>query len=282
VVDKRPYQAHTDSAVGANSNRSSPIGVFDSGMGGLSVLREIHRLLPHENLIYIADSKHAPYGDRSTQHVKKRSQKIAIFLLEKNIKILVVACNTATAIAVEILRQQLPIPVIGLEPAIKPGVKMSKTGVIGVLATQRTIESQRLHGLTLQYAPHTKVLAQACPGLVEKVEANHLNHYDTKQLIKQYTQPLLQQNADTIILGCTHYPFLHQTISKIVGNDIQLIDTGKPVAQQLQRVLQQNGLSISSEKKGVISFYNSSNCKHHTNTMQQLWHEKVDVKLLTV
>lgn len=264
------------------SSNAHPIGVFDSGMGGLSVLREIHQLLPHEYLIYIADSKHAPYGDKSVQYVQQRSHKIAEFLLEKNIKILVVACNTATAEAVDLLRKQLSIPVVGLEPAIKPGVKISKTGVIGVLATQRTLQSERLTALTIKHAPHTKVLAQPCPGLVEKVEANHLDRYDTRQLIKQYTLPLLQQYADTIILGCTHYPFLSNSIRMIVGDAIQLIETGKPVARQLQRILKQQQLLNLSLDKGHIHFYNSSNLRQHKRTMQQLWDDKIEIKQLLV
>ncbi len=262
-----------------NSN-TRPIGVFDSGMGGLSVLREIHKLLPHENLIYIADSKYAPYGERSRAYIKQRSQKIANFLLKKNIKTLVVACNTATAAAVDSLRKQLPIPIVGLEPAIKPAAKISKTGVIGVLATQRTLQSKRLTSLTIKYAPHTKVLAQPCPGLVEKVEANHLDRYDTRQLIKQYTLPLLQQQVDTLILGCTHYPFLNNTIRIIVGDDIQIVETGKPVALQLQRILKKQQLLNLSSLAGNLHFYNSSELRQHTQTMQQLWHQKIDIRLL--
>jgi glutamate racemase len=258
-------------------NIANPIGVFDSGMGGLSVLKEIRRLLPHENLLYIADSKHAPYGDRSTRHVQQRSQKIAAFLLKKKIKLLVVACNTATAEAINLLRGQLNIPVVGLEPAIKTGVKISQTGVIGVLATQRTIDSERLYSLTIRHAPYTKVIAQACPGLVEKVEANHLNHPTTRLLIKQYTAPLLQQNADTLILGCTHYPFLSPTIRTIVGDDIQLIETGRAVACQLQRILKQHSLLNTMNTMGHITFYNSSNLRQHTNTMQQLWHKNISI-----
>ncbi|MCK5813749.1 MAG: glutamate racemase [Cocleimonas sp.] len=261
-----------------NSSNTNAIGVFDSGMGGLSVLREIHQLLPSENLIYIADSKHAPYGDRSAQHVQHRCQQIANFLLKKKIKTLVVACNTATAEAVDLLRKQLTIPVVGLEPAIKSGVKMSKTGVIGVLATQRTIESKRLTSLVIRHAPHTKVLAQPCPGLMEKVEANHLDCYDTRQLIKQYTVPLLEQHVDTIILGCTHYPFLNNTIQTIVGRDIKLIETGKPVARQLQRILHQWQLLNSSVSLGHIDFYNSSYLPQHKQTMQQLWDKEIEIK----
>lgn len=261
--------------INSSTITTNPIGVFDSGVGGLSVLKEIRTLLPNENLLYIADSKHAPYGDRSTEHVQHRTQKIAAFLLKKNIKLLVIACNTATAEAITLLREQLSIPVIGLEPAIKPGVKISKTGVIGVLATQRTIDSERLYSLIIRHAPHTKVIAQACPGLVEKVEKNHLNHETTHRLIKQYTIPLLQQNADTLILGCTHYPFLSPTIRTIVGNDIQLIETGRPVARQLQRILKQHYLLNQMNTTGYITFYNSSTLKQHTKTMQQLWHKNI-------
>lgn len=266
-----------------NSNiNTNSIGVFDSGVGGLSVLREICKLLPHENLIYIADSQHAPYGDRSIQHVQSRSQIIANFLLNKNIKILVVACNTATAEAVDLLREQLSIPVIGLEPAIKPGAKISKTGVIGILATQRTIDSKRLYSLTIKHAPHTKVIAQACPGLVEKVEENHLERYDTRQLIKKYTTPLLEQNADTIVLGCTHYPFLSKSIHMVVGKEIQLIETGQPVARQLQRVLNQQELLNSSQHIGNIEFYNSSRLNQHKNTMRQLWLKNINIHFLSI
>lgn len=281
MVDKPSIKTYEAPHFGVGSN-TAPVGVFDSGMGGLSVLREIHQLLPNENLIYIADSKNAPYGDRSAHHVQQRSQQIAQFLLDKQIKTLVVACNTATADAVDMLREQLTIPVIGLEPAIKPGAEISRTGVIGVLATQRTIESKRLHCLTLKHASNIKVLAQACPGLVEKVEANHLDRYDTKQLIKQYTNPLLQQNADTIILGCTHYPFLYNTISNIVGEGIQLIETGKPVAKQLQRILTQQQLLNFSEDMGEISFYNSSDFKIHKNAMQQLWNSDITILPLSI
>jgi glutamate racemase len=259
---------------------TDPIGVFDSGVGGLSVLREIRKRLPHENLIYVADSKYAPYGDKSAQYVQCRSQQIAQFLLKKRIKVLVVACNTATAAAVDQLRAQLDIPIIGLEPAIKPAVKMSKTGVIGVLATQCTINSARLYGLAIRYAPHTKVIAQVCSGLVEKVEANHLDRYETRMLIKKYTDPLLQQNVDTIILGCTHYPFLHNTIRLIIGGNIQLIETGIPVARHLKCVLQQHRLLNTINNTGLIDFYNSSRLKQHKKAMQQLWNEPISILAL--
>ena len=256
-----------------------PIGVFDSGIGGLSVLKEIHQLLPHESLIYVGDSAHAPYGDRSANFVKQRSIAISDFLLDKGVKAIVIACNTATAESAELLRERFDVPVIGLEPAIKPAAKLSKSGIIGVLATQRTISSERLLGLTERFAKDKKVLAQACPGLVEQVEACELNDAKTDALLKKYILPLLSQGVDALILGCTHYPFLLPAIQKIVGEEIEILETGRPVAEQLKRVLEINQLEkINSTKinnsdyKSQLNFYNSSANKQHHETMQKLWH----------
>lgn len=222
----------------------------------------------------MGDSAHAPYGDRSAKYVRDRSQAIADFLLDQGVKTIVVACNTATAEAATQLRENIDVPVIGLEPAVKPAAQHSKTGIIGVLATQRTIDSERLLGLTERYANNKKVLAQACPGLVEQVEACELNHPKTKQLLEKYIEPLLEQGADALILGCTHYPFLLPTIRKIVGSDIEIIETGKPVAEQLKRILHKNELEAKPTKntKTNLTFYNSSNNKQHHNTMKKLWY----------
>lgn len=255
-----------------------PVGVFDSGIGGLSVLHEIHRLLPRENLIYVGDSEHAPYGDRSAQHVRDRSQEIAAFLLDQGVKALVIACNTATAEAASVLRETLDIPVIGMEPAIKPAAQLSKSGVIGVLATRRTIDSERLLGLTERYAQDKKVLAQACPGLVEQVESGELTGETTETLLKQYIEPLLYQGADALILGCTHYPFLLPAIRQITGNKIEILETGLPVATQLKRILEQN-LLINLEdtdedtSKVKINLYNTSSDTRHHQIMQLLWQQ---------
>lgn len=265
----------------------SPIGVFDSGIGGLSVLKEIHQLLPHENLIYVGDSVHAPYGDKSAEYVRKRSQKITEFLLDQGAKVIVIACNTATAEAADLLRSNSDVPVIGLEPAIKPATQLSKNGVIGVLATQRTINSERLLGLTERYAQNKKVLAQACPGLVEQVEAYELNSSKTVTLLEQYILPLLNQGVDALILGCTHYPFLLQAIRHIVGNDIEILETGKPVALQLKRILKQHqlernciNLGNDSACKAKLSIYNSSNKKQAHLTMKKLWETPINIKVL--
>ncbi len=280
-----------------------PVGVFDSGIGGLSVLKEIHQLLPHENLIYVGDSAHAPYGDRTAKYVRERSQAIADFLLDQGVKAIVVACNTATAEAATQLRETMDVPVIGLEPAIKPAAQLSKSGIIGVLATQRTINSERLLGLTERYAKDKKVLAQACPGLVEQVEACKLDHPDTQKLLNQFILPLLEQGADALILGCTHYPFLLSAIRKITGDDIKILETGKPVAEQLKRVLKQNNLEARAQPKNkietgieikyeaknngednsnTITFYNSSSDTQHHKAMKRLWHKSINIKVLPI
>lgn len=257
-----------------------PIGVFDSGIGGLSVLKDIHKLLPHEDLIYVGDSAHAPYGDRSARYVRERSQAIADFLLDKGVKAIVIACNTATAEAASQLRETMDVPVIGLEPAVKPAAKLSRSGVIGVLATQRTIDSERLLGLTERYAKNKKVLAQACPGLVEHVEACDLNSKAVNQLLRKYIAPLLEEGVDALILGCTHYPFLLPAIRKITGKEIQILETGRPVAEQLKRILKENHLqkilidsAQNSQYKSRLTFYNSSKDKQHHLSMQKLWQE---------
>lgn len=249
-----------------------PIGVFDSGIGGLSVLQEIHHLLPNENLIYVGDSAHAPYGDRSAKYVRQRSQEISDFLLDQGAKAVVIACNTATAEAANLLRETLDIPVIGMEPAIKPAAQLSKNGIIGVLATQRTINSERLLGLTERYAKDKKVLAQPCPGLVEQVENGDLNSNKTETLLRQFIEPLLIQGADALILGCTHYPFLLPMIRKITGKEIEILETGRPVASQLRRVLEKNLLiNLEDTDKVTIDFYNSSQEDYHHKTMNLLW-----------
>ncbi len=270
-----------------NHGDDCPIGIFDSGIGGLSVLKEIHQLLPHENLIYVGDSAHAPYGDRTAKYVRERSQTIADFLLDQGVKAIVVACNTATAEAATQLRSTMDVPIIGLEPAIKPAAQLSKNGIIGVLATQRTIDSERLLGLTERYANDKKVLAQACPGLVEQVEASKLDHPDTEALLNQFIPPLLEQGVDALILGCTHYPFLLPAIRKIIGADIEILETGKPVAEQLKRILNQNNLEAKIEaekndedKNSTLTFYNSSTDKQHHNSMKKLWHTAININVL--
>lgn len=264
---------------------NAPIGIFDSGVGGISILREIHALLPHEQLIYIADSANAPYGDKSTAFIQQRCLTLAKRLVEKNCKALVVACNTATTEAIVYLRQQLSLPIIGVEPAIKPAAILSRNKIIGILATHRTIHSQRLQQLIHSYAQGVTVLTQACSGLMEIVESNRSYTREDLQLIKKYTQPLLDQRIDTLVLGCTHYPFLLASLRKITGTNITILETGKPVALQLQRILiQDSKLTQGKEQRqsqNQVTFYSSLDTRQNKQTIQRLWQQKIAVTVLT-
>ena len=219
-----------------------PIGVFDSGVGGLSVLREIRQLLPDESLLYVADSGFVPYGEKSPELIMERSRRIADFLLAQGAKALVVACNTATAAAVADLRARYSVPIIGMEPAVKPASLATRSGIVGVLATTGTLRSARFAALLDRFAGSVKVIIQPCPGLVECVERGELESEQLTKLLLGYTQPLLDAGCDTLILGCTHYPFLRSTLQRLLPADIHLVDTGAAVARQLQSKLAEFGL----------------------------------------
>lgn len=257
-----------------------PIGVFDSGLGGISVLREIHRLLPAEGLIYVADSAHAPYGDKTPEQIRARSQRVAEFLLAQGVKALVVACNTATVHAVQHLRSWLPIPVVGMEPAVKPAARLTRSGVVGVLATEQTVRSPRLQQLIAEHAQGITVLPQACPGLVEHVEAGDFNSAALQSLLQGYLAPLLEAGADTLVLGCTHYPFLLDTIHGITGGKLTVLETSTPVTQQLTRVLEQHGIRRVDNLRGKVQFYSSKLGRQHQASIQALWQQPVQVHAL--
>ncbi len=264
---------------------SRPIGVMDSGVGGISVLKHVHALLPHEHLIYFADSKYAPYGNKTPAEITARCFKIADFLIQKNVKTLVVACNTATAAAIDAMREQYNLPIIGMEPAVKPAAEASKNGIIGVLATVGTLKSAQFAALLESYGRNVKVVTQGCVGLVESIERGELNTLETKALIRQYTAPLLAEDADTIVLGCTHYPFVMQVIQEIVGDKITIIDTGEAVAKQLKHQLQEKGmLSIeaqsTSSQTASIQFWSNSASQHASAVVEQLWGMPADVALI--
>lgn len=255
------------------------IGVFDSGVGGLSVLRHIRQLLPNERLIYVADSGHVPYGDKSREYIEERSLIITRFLQQQGADAIVIACNTASAAAAAALRSQFKMPVIAMEPAVKPAVAASRNGIVGVLATTGTLVSARFAALLERYAGEGEIITQGCPGLVEQVEKGELNSSQTRALIERYTQPLLARGADTIILGCTHYPFLASLIADVVGNDIALVDTGAAVARQLQRRIQ---CELTERLSGEASdeFFTSGDAANATRIMSLLWGEEVKVQPL--
>jgi glutamate racemase len=261
-------------------NPSNPIGVFDSGVGGLSVLHEIRRALPDEDLLYIADSGHAPYGDKSQQFIEARSIAITEFLVSQQAKAIVVACNTATGAAVTTLRSKFLMPIIAMEPAVKPAAENTQSGVIGVMATSRTLVSDNFVKLFARYGENAKILGQACPGLVEQVEAGDLTSDKTRLLLEGYVLPLLARGADTIVLGCTHYPFLAPLIQEIAGPGVAVIDSAAAVARQLRRRLEVVDLLADAERLGTECFWTSGALDNAQPLVSQLW--KADVKVNTL
>ncbi|MCC2655965.1 MAG: glutamate racemase [Panacagrimonas sp.] len=221
---------------------AAPIGVFDSGVGGLSVLRELRRLLPDEDFLYYADSAHCPYGGKSLVEIQARAAAITEELLAAACKLIVVACNTATIAAVEHLRANYPVPFVGMEPAVKPACALTRSGVVGVLATGAALGGEKFHRLVAQHAAGVRVITQPCPGLVECVEAGELDGPRVAELIGRYVKPLTRAGADVIVLGCTHYPFLRELVQNAAGPKVTLLDTGEAVARQTRRVLERDAL----------------------------------------
>ena len=265
-----------------NTNAASlPIGVMDSGVGGISVLKHIHALLPNEQLLYFADSQYAPYGNKTSAEIQARCFEIADFLISKGIKALVVACNTATAAAIDALRAKYNIPIIGMEPAVKPAAEATKNGIIGVLATVGTLKSAQFSALLESYGRNVEVVTQGCMGLVECIERGELNTEATTSLIRQYCAPLLAKGADTIVLGCTHYPFVRSLIETQVGPEVVLIDTGAAVAKQLHKRLEALSLLTDpSDIKGDVYFWTNSKVPEATAIIHQLWGTESKVSVL--
>lgn len=259
---------------------SAAIGVFDSGVGGISVLQHIQALLPHEQLIYVADSQYAPYGNKTPDEITKRCFALAEFLIKKNVKALVVACNTATAAAIDEMREHFTLPIIGMEPAVKPAAAASKNGIVGVLATTGTLKSAQFAALLESYGRNVKVVTQACVGLVECVERGELHTEKTKALIRQYCAPLLAEGADTIVLGCTHYPFMREVIKAEVGDHITLIDTGAAVAKQLKHQLEECHLLGDVNQQGSVQFFTNSHAVNAKNVIEMLWGKRAEVTFL--
>lgn len=249
---------------------NAPIGVFDSGVGGLSVLREIRHLLPHEDLLYVADSGHVPYGEKPPEVIRERSLRIAEFLIGQGARALVLACNTATAAAVNELRSTFDMPIIGMEPAVKPAAAATRNGKVGVLATTGTLQSAKFAALLDRFARDVEVLTQPCPGLVECVEQGDLQGPQVRALLQRYLQPLLQADCDTLILGCTHYPFLKPVLRELLPPDIQLVDTGEAVARQLQARLAENARVMSSGD-GAVRFWSSGDPQQMARVLPVLW-----------
>jgi glutamate racemase len=259
---------------------NNPIGVFDSGVGGLSVLQEIRKALPAENLLYVADSAYAPYGDKPEEIIIARSIAIAEFLQSRNVKAIVVACNTATGAAVSTLRYRFSFPIVAMEPAIKPAALQTKSGVIGVLATRRTLSSANFVNLFARYGADVEIVAQACTGLVEQVEAGDLAGVKTRALVERYLSPLLERRADIIVLGCTHYPFLRPLIKEIAGSDVAIIDSSEAVARELKRRLADAALFSPAVIGGTECFWTSDDPEKTGPVISKLWNASIDVRRL--
>lgn len=237
---------------------NNPIGLFDSGIGGTSIWKEVHALLPHENTIYLADSKNAPYGLKTKDEIIHLSYKNTELLLEQNCKIIVVACNTATTNAIKELRATYDVPFIGIEPAIKPAAIQSKTHTIGILATKGTLSSALFHENVAKH-PDVTIIEQIGHGLVQLIENGDLDSKEMNDLLESYLLPMVEKNIDYLVLGCSHYPYLIPQIKKIIPTTIKIIDSGEAVAKQTKKILEERQLLNDSNNNASQIFYTNSN-----------------------
>ncbi len=231
------------------------IGIFDSGVGGLSVLREVRRQLPSEDLLYIADQAHVPYGIRTREEVFDFSEGIVRFFLNEKVKLIIIACNTASAVALDILRKSYPaIPFVGMEPAVKPAAEETSTGIVGVLATPATFQGALYASTVERFAKGVKILPDTCPGLVELIEQGKIDHPRTREILKKALDPMLEKGVDEVVMGCTHYPFVIPLIKEIVGENVQVIDPAPAIARQAGRLLTEYDLLTNGGENGKTSF----------------------------
>lgn len=248
------------------TSSTSPIGVFDSGVGGLSVLRAIRAQMPEEQVIFFGDQVHIPYGPRPMEQIREFSDAITRFLLDQDAKIIVVACNTASAAALKHLRETFPdVSFVGMEPAVKPAAEHTQTGKVGVLATPATFQGALYASVVERFANGVELFQNTCSGLVQQIEQGNLEGLETRRILEEALLPMLEQNIDTVVLGCTHYPFVIPLIEQIVGENVataprrrvRVIDPAPSVARQVRRVLEAKGLKNESDLEGFVRFYTS-------------------------
>ncbi|AUC83327.1 glutamate racemase [Lacinutrix sp. Bg11-31] len=244
-----------------------PIGIFDSGVGGTSIWKEMHLCLPLESSIYLADSLNAPYGQKGKDKIIELSIKNTEFLLNKNCKLIVIACNTATTNAISVLREKYNVPIIGIEPAIKPAALNTQTKAIGILATKGTLSSALFHNTSNLYSNGITIVEQVGQGIVELIETGNYESIEMEMLLKSYLKPMLEANIDYLVLGCTHYPYLIPMLTKLLPNHVKIIDSGLAVAKQTKAVLEQHNLLNAETLKPKNKFY--INLKN-TEVMQSL------------
>ncbi|MBI3151109.1 MAG: glutamate racemase [Chloroflexi bacterium] len=264
------------------TNQEHPIGVFDSGVGGLSVLREICKLMPAENIIYFGDQGHVPYGPRSMEQIQNFSEGITKFLLRLDSKIIVVACNTASAAALKYLRETFPnIQFVGMEPAVKPAAEKTQTGRVGVLATPATFQGALYASVVERFGAGVELFQHTCPGLVTQIEAGDLESPKTRAILEEALLPMLEKNIDTVVLGCTHYPFVIPLIERIVGENVRVIDPAPSVAKQAKRLLEAGGMLNPSTAQSNIQIFTSGDVKIVESVLTKLLNETADVKSVT-
>lgn len=248
-----------------------PVGVFDSGIGGLSILAEIHRQLPAESVVYLADQAWAPYGERELAEVRARVFAVVDHLLGRGAKALVLACNTASAAALHELRDVFPtVPIVGMEPAVKPAAEQSDGGVVGVLATKATFQGELYASVVDRHAASVRVMERAGNGLVELIEAGELDGPEIESVLHGHLAPMLAAGVDTLVLGCTHYPFIAATIGRILGDGVRLIDPAPAVARQLGRVLARNGLLAAAESAATTAYFTTGSASRLSLQVERL------------
>lgn len=252
----------------------NPIGIFDSGVGGLSVLRAIRELMPDENVIFFGDQAHVPYGPRPLEEVRAFAEGITRWLLEEGAKLIVVACNTASAAALKHLRETFPaMKFVGMEPAVKPAAETTRTGVVGVLATPATFQGALYASVVERFANGVQLLPNTCPGLVQEIEKGNLEGEETRRIVEAALLPMLEKNIDTVVLGCTHYPFVIPLIEKIVGGAVRVIDPAPAVAKQAEHLLEAAGTRNRSGQRGLVRFYTSGDAAQFEALLPKLWGE---------
>jgi glutamate racemase len=235
-----------------------PIGIFDSGIGGLSVLRAIRAQMIEESVLYFGDQGHIPYGPRPMGQIRDFSEAITKFLLERNAKIVVVACNTASAAALKYLREKFPdVQFVGMEPAVKPAAETTQTGKVGVLATPATFQGALYASVVERFANGVELFQNTCNGLVQQIEQGNLNGEETRRILEDALLPMLEKNIDTVVLGCTHYPFVIPLVQEIVGDKVRVIDPAPSVAKQVKRLLEAGGVKSRSESRGSVKLFTS-------------------------
>lgn len=276
ITDKT--SANTPQSIHVNQN---PIGVFDSGVGGLSIAKCIHEQLPNEQLIYVADSMHAPYGDKSGQNIQQRVNRIARYLIEQQAKAIVIACNTATVNAIDQLRETIDIPIIGVEPAIKPASVYTKSKRIGILVTESTAVNPRFQDLVNRFSNGVEVFIQPCPGLMEIVESGDIDSDDCLFMLSHFILPMIERNIDTLVLGCTHYTFLSEKITRLFGQDITLMETALPVTQELKRQLERRDL-LANKRLNQHQFLTTKHSQPLSQLFNHLWQQELSLNNLSL